>query len=150
MPKWLARGAVALPALLVVIQVIPYGRVHENPPVTAEPKWDSPEVRALAHRACFDCHSNETRWPWYSFVAPVSWFIANDVYGARGDLNFSEWNEEQEVKKAPKLVRKEAMPLRPYLWLHGDAVLTSEERERLARGLEALAKQAGSSEKKDH
>jgi len=147
--KWLARGALALLALLVVIQVIPYGRVHENPPVTAEPKWDSPETRALAVRACFDCHSNETRWPWYSFVAPVSWFVAGDVYGARGDLNFSEWNEEQEVKKAPKLVRKQAMPLKPYVWLHSDADLTSDERERLARGLEALAPQAGARERKD-
>ena len=147
--KWLVRGALALLVLFVVIQIIPYGRVHENPPVVAEPKWSSPEVRALAHRACFDCHSNETRWPWYSFVAPVSWLVAKDVYGARGDLNFSEWNEEQEVKKAPKLVRKKAMPLKSYLWLHSDADLTNDERERLARELEAFVERAGARERKD-
>jgi len=140
--RWLVRGGVAAAVLLVVIQVIPYGRVHENPPVTAEPKWDSAEVRALAVRACFDCHSNETRWPWYSFVAPVSWFIAHDVYDARDDLNFSEWDEPQEAKKAPKLVRNRAMPLGPYVWLHAEADLTSDERERLARGLAAVVESA--------
>ena len=56
----------------LVIQLLPYGRDHTNPPVVAEPLWDSPQTRALAKRACFDCHSNETIWPWYTNVAPVS------------------------------------------------------------------------------
>src|SRR5262245_6603886 len=141
--KWLARGGVGAVVLLVIVQVVPYGRVHENPPVTAEPKWSSPELRALAVRACFDCHSNETRWPWYSFVAPVSWFIAHDVYDARDDLNFSEWANPEDAKKAPKLVRNRAMPLGPYIWLHAEADLTSEERERLAAGLAALVTPSG-------
>ena len=133
--KWQKLGGFGAAALLVVIQFVPYGRVHENPPVTQEPKWDSPEVRALAARACFDCHSNQTKWPWYSFVAPVSWVVAHDVYDARDELNFSEWDKPQEAKKAPKLVRNEAMPLQKYLWLHPEADLTSDERERLATGL---------------
>ena len=58
---------------------VPYGRDHVNPPVGAEPSWDSPETRALARQACFDCHSNETEWPAYSTVAPVSWLIQHDV-----------------------------------------------------------------------
>lgn len=140
--KWLVRGGAAAGILFVVIQAVPYGRVHENPPVTAEPNWGSPEVRALAVRACFDCHSNQTRWPWYSFVAPVSWFVAHDVYDARDDLNFSEWDKEQESKKAPKLVRNRAMPLKAYVWLHAEADLTSEERERLASALAAINDQA--------
>jgi hypothetical protein len=140
--KWLVRGGVALSVLLVLIQAIPYGRIHENPPVTAEPQWDSADVRALAVKACFDCHSNETRWPWYSFVAPVSWFVAHDVYDAREDLNFSEWDQPQEAKKAPKLVRNRAMPLKAYVWLHADADLTSDERERLAKGLGAIIESA--------
>ena len=61
-------------AAVVVMQLVPYGRDHSNPPVTAEPNWDSPETRALFKRACFDCHSNETVWPWYAYVAPFSWW----------------------------------------------------------------------------
>jgi hypothetical protein len=56
----------------LLIQLVPYGRAHANPPVVKEPAWDSPTTRALAKRACFDCHSNETVWPWYTNVAPVS------------------------------------------------------------------------------
>jgi hypothetical protein len=136
--KWQARAGIGAAALLVVIQLVPYGRVHENPPVTAEPQWTSPEVRALAARACFDCHSNETKWPWYSFVAPVSWVVAHDVYDARDDLNFSEWDKPQEGKKAPKFVRNRVMPLKKYLWLHAEADLTTDEREVLAKGLAAI------------
>jgi len=62
-----------LVGLLVVIQFVPYGRAHTNPPVAQEPIWDSPQTRELARRACFDCHSNETMWPWYSNIAPISW-----------------------------------------------------------------------------
>jgi len=59
--------------ILVLIQLIPYGHAHSNPPVTQEPAWDSPETRALAESSCFDCHSNETTWYWYTYVAPFSW-----------------------------------------------------------------------------
>src|SRR5215831_3235209 len=83
-----------IPAL-VLIQLIPFGREHTNPPVTQEPAWDSPGTRELAKRACFDCHSNETVWPWYSRVAPVSWLTQRDVNGGRRHVNFSEWNKPQ-------------------------------------------------------
>lgn len=73
----------------VVVQFIPVDRT--NPPVVQEPNWDSPQTRALAERACFDCHSNETKWPWYSKVAPVSWLVAHDVEEGRAALNLSEW-----------------------------------------------------------
>jgi hypothetical protein len=63
----------------VLIQLVPFGRDHTNPVVTAEPRWDSPVTRELADRACFDCHSNETEWPWYAGVAPVSWLVYRDV-----------------------------------------------------------------------
>lgn len=65
--------------LLLAIQLVPYGRDHTNPPVVAEPAWDSPATRALFVRACADCHSNQTVWPWYSHVAPVAWLVAHDV-----------------------------------------------------------------------
>ena len=76
--KLVIRGTLALVVIgivgLVVIQFVPVER--PNPPVLREPNWDSPETRALAQRACFDCHSNETTWPWYSQVAPVSWLTS--------------------------------------------------------------------------
>ena len=85
-------GVIALVLLALLIQLIPYGRDHTNPPVMQEPQWDSPQTRALTKRACFDCHSNETVWPWYSNVAPVSWLIYRDVSKGREHFNFSEWD----------------------------------------------------------
>jgi len=64
--RWLGWALAALVALFLLVQAVPYGRSHTNPPVTAEPRWDTPQTRALAARACFDCHSNLTKWPWYS------------------------------------------------------------------------------------
>jgi hypothetical protein len=75
------------------IQLVPVKR--DNPPVVSEPNWDSPQTRALAQRACFDCHSNETVWPWYAHVAPASWLAAHDVHEGRGILNFSDWDHPQ-------------------------------------------------------
>ena len=81
----LAAGLLAVG--LIAIQLIPVNRT--NPPVTAPIKWDSPTTEALARRACMDCHSNETVWPWYSYVAPASWLVYFDVQEARSRLNFS-------------------------------------------------------------
>ena len=78
--KWALIG---IPVVLVLIQFVPYGRSHTNPPVTGEPKWSSARVRQLTKDACFDCHSNETTWPWYSNVAPVSWLVQRDVDSGR-------------------------------------------------------------------
>ena len=73
--------------VLLIIQFVPYGRDHTNPPVIAEPAWDSPQTRALFFRACADCHSNETTWPWYSTIAPASWLITRDVMEGRATFN---------------------------------------------------------------
>ena len=81
---------VAVVALLL-IQVVPYGRAHSNPRSVKEPEWNSPATRVLAQKACFDCHSNLTEWPWYTSVAPASWLATRDADGGRGVLNFSEW-----------------------------------------------------------
>ena len=87
-------------AVLVVgfltIQLVPYGRDHTNPPVTGEPPWDSPETRAMAVASCFDCHSNETEWPWYSNIAPFSWRIQSHVDEGREVLNFSQWGTGEQ------------------------------------------------------
>src|SRR4051812_44101919 len=92
--RWLRRLGIAvgmIATLLLVMQLVPYGHTHSNPPVLQEPSWDSPHSRELAVRACFDCHSNETRWPWYANVAPFSWTMQRDVDAGRSTLNFSEW-----------------------------------------------------------
>jgi hypothetical protein len=135
--RLLARIGVVLLLALVAIQFVPYGRDHVNPPVAAEPAWDSPETRALARRACFDCHSNETEWPLYSNVAPVSWLVQHDVVEGRAALNFSEGQRPQEeADDAAEEVREGEMPLPIYTLIHGHARLSGPERERLARGLE--------------
>jgi hypothetical protein len=122
---------------LVAIQLVPFGRDHHNPATRVEPVWDSAETRALAKRACFDCHSNETVWPWYASIAPISWVVTNDVMGGRHQLNFSEWNQPQEdADEAAKAVRQGFMPLSIYLPAHPEADLTASERERLAQGFE--------------
>jgi mono/diheme cytochrome c family protein len=116
---------------------VPYGRDHVNPPVSAEPAWDSPETRELAKQACFDCHSNETEWPAHSKVAPVSWLIEHDVAEGRAMLNFSEWQRPpDEAKKAAEEVLEGEMPLRMYQLMHTHARLSAADRERLARGLD--------------
>ena len=87
------RIALSLIGLLllafVAIQLVPYGRDHDNPAVIAEPNWDSPQTRDLFMTACGDCHSYETEWPWYSNIAPVSWLVQHDVEEGREKLNFS-------------------------------------------------------------
>jgi mono/diheme cytochrome c family protein len=125
------------PLFLIAIQLVPYGRNHTNPPVAQEPAWDSPATRELARRACVDCHTNETRWPAYSSVAPSSWLVQNDVDSGRRHLNFSEWNKPQRhAKDAADQVRTKEMPLWYYTLLHPASKLTDSEREQLAAGLE--------------
>src|SRR5688572_25353985 len=88
----LGIGMGVLVGIFGLMQLIPYGRTHSNPPTIAEPKWDSPRTRELAVRACFDCHSNHTKWPWYANVAPMSWAVQFDVEVAREVVNYSEWD----------------------------------------------------------
>ena len=135
---------------LALAQLIPVR--GENPPVLREPVWSDAEVRELAVRACFDCHSNETEWPAYSRVAPLSWTIVYDVSTGRDDLNFSEWDKhagpeiDPDDPFPPKTlteriadeIRAGTMPPGLYRLLHPDARLTEAEQERLIEGLSAL------------
>ncbi|MGD2060593.1 MAG: heme-binding domain-containing protein [Acidimicrobiia bacterium] len=133
--RWLRWGLIAVVVGLLAIQLVPYGRAHDNPEVVAEPSWDSEQTRELAVRACFDCHSNETVWPWYSNVAPMSWLLQRDVDEGREHLNFSEWNRPQEGDESAESVREGWMPPRSYLLTHPDARLTDAELSALAAGL---------------
>jgi mono/diheme cytochrome c family protein len=134
--KWWSWIGVGVLGSLLVIQLVPYGRDHTNPPVTGEPTWDAPETRALARQACFDCHSNETEWPGYASIAPVSWLVQHDVNEGRAVLNFSEWSRPQEeARKASDEVVEGDMPPVAYTWLHAHARLNTADRDRLAKGL---------------
>jgi hypothetical protein len=129
----------ALGVLFVVLQLVPKGRNHTNPPVTKEPAWSSPEVRALAARACFDCHSNETKWPWYASVAPASWLVEHHVEEGRGELNFSEFDKPQRhAKDAAEELREGEMPMAGYVALHGEAKLTEAEKQQLVEAFTAM------------
>ena len=123
--------------LFVLIQLVPFGRNHVNPPVVSEPIWDSPATRELAQRACFDCHSNETIWPWYSNVAPVSWLVYFDVVEGRQRMNFSEWNNggSQGIGEISEILQEGEMPPAQYLLMHPNAILSATEKQALIDGL---------------
>lgn len=97
----------------------------------------TPHLSSLLKTSCFDCHSNETRWPWYSYVAPVSWMVADDVKEGRRHLNFSEWGKYARSKRVVKLgqiyehVSKGEMPLPKYLYMHADAKLSAADRDSI-------------------
>jgi hypothetical protein len=123
--------------LFALAQAVPYGRAHDNPPVAAEPRWDSPRTRELAADACFDCHSNLTNWPWDSNIAPFSWLIQHDVDSGRSTPDFSDWRSPQEgAFDAVEAVRNDSMPPSYYKLMHPRARLTRSDRDALARGLQ--------------
>ena len=124
----------ALVVILVAIQLVPVDRA--NPPVVAD--FDGPsQVRAVIRPSCYDCHSHETSWPWYSRVAPMSWLVAHDVEEARDQLNFSQWgtyDRKRQAKLAKEMweeVEEGAMPLRMYLLAHPDARLSEAGKATL-------------------
>ncbi len=134
--KLLRRGAIGALAIFAAIQLIQPER--SNPVVESD--VDAPaEVREILRGACYDCHSHETRWPWYAYVAPVSWLVADHVEHGRGDLNFSRWpkfdfDEQDDIlEDIRKQIEKDRMPLRSYRILHPEARLSEEDRRRLLR-----------------
>ncbi len=129
-----------LVALLLVIQLVPYGRDHNNPPVTKAAALDA-GTRQIVAETCADCHSNLTRWPWYASVAPASWFVQSDVDGGRKILNFSEWDTPQPaLAKLVDVISRGQMPPLKYRVLpnHAKARLSGPEKARLIAGLRRL------------
>ncbi len=130
---WILSGIVVVGLL---IQMIPLPGRGNNPAVVSEPPWDSPQTRALAKRACFDCHSNETVWPWYSYVAPVSWLVYNDTMEGRSRMNFSEWNTQSRSSgDIIEEIQSGGMPPAIYLPMHPSAQLSAAEKQQLITGL---------------
>ena len=134
MSKKLIRLALVAVVVIVVIQFIPVERT--NPPVEAD--FDgAPDVAAILRTSCYDCHSNETRWPWYSHVAPTSWLVAHDVEEARQHMNFSLWGTYGASRQATfaediwEHVEEGEMPLRTYLIAHPDARLSESAKQTL-------------------
>lgn len=137
--------AITFVVVALSIQLVPYGRNHTNPPVVSEPPWDSPRTRQLAVQTCFACHSNQTVWPWYSNIAPLSWRLQNHVDKGRRKVNYSEWNRPQpEAGNSAKQLQSGEMPPQDYLWLHPKARLSPADRQALINGLTATFGAGGS------
>ena len=129
--KWVL---IPLSVLFIGIQFVTVQ--HTNPPVTGEIQAPEPVMQVI-RKACYDCHSNETHWPWYSYIAPMSWLIESDVKEGRGEMNFTEWSDYSNNKRDFKqslcgeLVSAGEMPLWFYVPLHSDADLSQEEIETI-------------------
>ncbi|WP_321367747.1 heme-binding domain-containing protein [uncultured Desulfuromusa sp.] len=132
----IVKGVIAGIVLFIAIQFVPYGKDHSNPPVIAEPPWDQPETREFFVRACADCHSNETHWPWYSNFAPASWLVTMDINEGREHFNVSEWDPQNNMGGwIAKQVELGEMPPLKYLLPHPEARLTDEEKAKFINGL---------------
>jgi hypothetical protein len=136
---------IGLFAVGLLIQVIP---VDRSAPPTETEVPAPPEVRAILKKACYDCHSNETVWPWYSRIAPVSWLLARDVHEGREHMNYTAWNRLSPKKQAKHFresweeVDEGEMPMTIYLPLHPEARLTAEEKAVLKQWALASADSA--------
>lgn len=132
--RTLRLGLAAAVLVAALIQLVPSHR--DNPPVETEIAA-APPVRAVLRRACYDCHSNETVWPWYARVAPVSWLLERDVREGRREVNFSTWNRNDAKRQARKWkeireeIEKGKMPPWSYTAVHGEARLSEADRQAL-------------------
>jgi hypothetical protein len=119
-----------------------------NPPLKGD-LGAPPQIRMSLKRACYDCHSNETQWPWYSYIAPISWLVERDVEGGRRQLNFSEWGfyypttRKRKFQWMERTLHEETMPPWHYRILHPGASLTPQDLAELEKWLESeIADQA--------
>jgi hypothetical protein len=124
---------------LIVIQAIPYGKNHTNPPINGEPAWSSPRTRELMVRACFGCHSNQVEYPSYASVAPISWMVQSHVDEGRSKVNYQEWNSGERGEDTIEVIQNGSMPPSFYTTFgrHPEAKLTKAEVAELIAGLKA-------------
>lgn len=125
--RWIVAG---IAALLVAAQAVRPERTNPpiNPELTLQAQYQVPqEVLRTLERACGDCHSHRTRWPWYSHVAPMSWLVADHVRDGRRHFNMDDFTEEMSIKDICQEIRVGSMPLKSYLLLHPEAKLSGAE-----------------------
>lgn len=134
-----------LVALFIVLEGVALALPRTNPPVVAEPNWDSPQTRELFMRACGDCHSNQTNWRWYTYVAPAAFLAYRDVTEGRQKCNVSEWGVggEQKCDESVEQIQEGKMPPWFYLPLHPEANLSAQEKQQLIQGLIATFGEGG-------
>lgn len=130
--RFVKLALVTLLVLLIAVQFVPRDAARDNPPSTKMISGP-PEVVEILRQACFDCHSNETRWPFYAYVAPMSWLVTSDVAGARSRLNFSEWEglrvgfKKRFTRKIVERIEAGEMPLWQYRAVHWGARVSPEQ-----------------------
>lgn len=135
--RWLVMIGVVLFASAQLIRPAKTNPVSDRSLALESQMQVKPDVAAILDRACADCHSNKTRWPWYSHVAPVSWFVIDHVNHGRSHLNFSEWGSYDKSKQRKllegtcELVREGGMPLTSYMPLHPEAKLTEKDKKAI-------------------
>lgn len=134
---WLA---VLVVAIVLVIQVIPVERnVSTVPPGQSFEKTEKvpANVAAILKVSCYDCHSNNSRYPWYSELQPGAWFMARHIKKGKEELNFDEFNNYSKRRKKAKIksiisqIEKDEMPLKSYRMMHGNARLSADEKKEL-------------------
>jgi hypothetical protein len=136
MMKWIKKIVMFLVIALVAMQFIP---VERSNPSDRNQITTPPEVKTILRRACYDCHSNETRWPWYARVAPISFWLSHDVKEGRKEVNFSIWDRYDERRKNRKLkeivkeVKDGDMPPWYYVPVHADAKLSQGDGEAIVK-----------------
>jgi hypothetical protein len=145
--KTMLIGGIGLVLFFTILLTAGALLYQNNPPVVQEPAWDSPQTRQLAQRACFDCHSNQTQWPWYDKLPVSSWLAALDTFRGRRHLNFSEWGinpagseRRSNANEIVRVIQRGSMPPGLYTLMHPKAKLTPAEEQQLIDGLLASLK----------
>ena len=141
MKKILRYLVIASFVIFLLIQFIPFGHDHSNPATTSEPAWNTPQSRQLVKESCFQCHSNETVWPWYGNIAPASWLVSFDVIRGRNKFNFSEWNTNPgELDEMIESIQEGEMPPIQYWIFHPSSKLNDQQKQDLIQALKNSVK----------
>jgi len=148
--KWLKRIAILLVVILVGVQFIPtdVNQQEEIPKTDIRHVYDVPDnVMNILQISCYDCHSNNTNYPWYSHVQPMRFLMDRDIREGKEELNFSEFGSYSQRKQKNKLdriskqVKADKMPLPSYLLLHSNAKLSADDKQEIINWVETRLKQ---------
>ena len=142
------RILIILAILFAILQFIPANRPEvtmDNPNDLLSNNEIDPAISSLIRTSCYDCHSNETHYPWYAYVAPVSFLVSRDTKEGRGEMNFSDWEKLSKIEKAEMLdeiseeVEEGEMPMKIYPIIHPDAKLSDDQRQSIIDWAEEMA-----------